>query len=92
MMDILSQRLTPSPDAFATAMGSETVLLQVKSGIYYGLDEVGTRIWTGLQAGLKPSEICEKIAGEFDIPVATIEADARAFLEELKAHEIIIAE
>ena len=92
MTDILSQILKPSPDAFASAVGEETVLLQVKLGVYYGLDHMGTRIWEGVRSGASLAETCAAIAADFDVPLQTVENDARAFLEDLKAHEIIIAE
>ena len=92
MTDILQQRFKASPDAFASAVGDETVLLQVKRGTYFGLDALGTRIWSGLNNGRSPAEICEEIAAEFDVPLETVEADARAFLQDLKSNEIIVAE
>lgn len=92
MTDILQQRLKASPDAFASAVGDETVLLQVKRGTYYGLDAIGTRIWAGLNDGRRPVEICEQIAVEHDVPIETVEADARTFLEDLKANEIVISD
>jgi hypothetical protein len=91
MTDILRQRLQASPDAFASAVGDETVLLQVKRGVYYGLDAMGTRIWAGLNEGRTPGEICEQIAAEYDVAIETVESDARAFLQDLKANEIVIS-
>jgi len=90
--DILEQHLQPSPDAFANAVGYETVLLQVKLGKYHGIDEIGTRIWEGIRAGVAPLEICKSIAAEFEEPLENVKADARSFLEDLLAHEIIIVE
>jgi hypothetical protein len=91
-MDILEQRLKPSPDAFANAVGDETVLLQVKRGVYYGLDPVGTRIWEGLNAGTPPLQICEQIAADYGQPLETVKSDARSFLEDLTANEIVVAD
>ena len=92
MTDILQQRLKASADAFASAVGDETVLLQVKRGTYYGLDAIGTLIWTGLNEGRTPVEICERIAHEHKVAIETVEADARAFLEDLKANEIVVSD
>jgi hypothetical protein len=92
MTDILRQRLKASPDAFASAVGDETVLLQVKRGVYYGLDAIGTRFWAGLNEGRSPAEICEQIAAECGASLETVESDARAFLQDLKANEIVIAD
>ena len=92
MTDILQERLKASPDAFASAVGDETVLLQVKRGVYYGLDAMGTRIWAGLNEGRSPAEICEQIAAEYAVPIETVESDARTFLQDLKANEILVAD
>jgi hypothetical protein len=92
MTDILQERLKASPDAFASAVGDETVLLQVKRGVYYGLDAMGTRIWVGLNEGRTPAEICRQIAAQHDVPLETVETDARAFLQDLKANEIVVAD
>jgi hypothetical protein len=92
MTDILREQLRASPDAFASPVGDETVLLQVKRGVYYGLDAMGTRIWEGLNEGRSPTEICERIAAEFGVPIETVETDARAFLQDLKANEIVISD
>jgi hypothetical protein len=92
MTDILQERLKASPDAFASAVGDETVLLQIKRGVYYGLDAIGTRIWAGLNEGRTPAEICEQIATEHGVALETVETDARAFLRDLKANEIVIAD
>ena len=90
--DILLQRLKPSPDAFANGVRDETVLLQVKRGAYYGMDAIGTRIWAGINEGRLPVEVCKEISTDYDVPLDTVEADARIFLEDLKANEIIVAE
>lgn len=92
MTDILRQRLKPSPDAFANGVGDETVLLQIKSGTYYGMDAIGTRIWAGLNEGRLPADVCRDIAAEYEAPLDTVEGDARRFLEDLKANDIIQAE
>lgn len=89
--DILDQRLKPSPDAFANAIGDETVLLQVKRGVYYGLDPVGTRIWEGLNNDLGPREICRRVAAECDVGLDIVEADARKFLNDLLENQIVVA-
>lgn len=89
MTDFLSTRLTPSPDAVESRVGDETVVLHLKSGIYFGLDAVGTRIWALLKEGSQPPEICARIAEEYDVAPDIAEADARRFLEDLKSNGII---
>lgn len=90
MTDILHRNLAPSPDAVESAVGDETVILHLVNGTYYGLDPVGTRIWALLKDGVPPTEICRQLAAEYEIDLATIEADARKFLGDLEAQSIVI--
>lgn len=89
MSDILEQRLKPSRDAVESRVGEETVVLHLKSGTYFGLDEMGTRIWESLKLGRTPMAICAQLEEEFDVKRAVIEADARRFLGDLKTSGII---
>ncbi|MBT6125779.1 MAG: PqqD family protein, partial [Halieaceae bacterium] len=41
----LNQVVTLSPDVISQEVSGETVLLDLNSEHYFGLDEVGTRIW-----------------------------------------------
>jgi PqqD family protein of HPr-rel-A system len=90
MSDILQSRLVPSPDAAESAVGDETVILHLKSGTYFGLDAMGTRIWTMLKDGVAPPAICERLSEEFDAEPHDVEDDVRRFLGELTANEILI--
>ncbi len=90
MTDIFEQRLEPSRDAVESRVGDETVLLHLKSGTYFGLDPMGTRIWAMLKDGLAPQAICERLTQEFDVANDIVEADTRRFLSELKANDILV--
>jgi hypothetical protein len=90
MTDILQRRLSPSDDAVESAVGDETVILHLKNGTYYGLDAVGTRIWSLLKEGLTPTDICERLAQEYEVAGDVIEADARKFLTDLAAQDIVV--
>lgn len=90
MTDILNRTLSPSPDAAESAVGDETVILHLINGTYYGLDPIGTRIWAMMKEGLAPPEICRRLADEYEIELATIEADARKFLGDLEAQGILV--
>ena len=90
MTDIFDERLVPSPDAVESAVGDETVILHLTSGTYFGLDAVGTRIWAMLKEGVATADICKRLTEEFDVSQVVAEADARKFLGELKANDILI--
>ena len=89
MTDIFEKRLSPSGDAIASAVGDETVILQLKTGAYFGLDAIGTRIWQLLKEGDRPAAICAQLAREYDVARDVLEADVRRLLGELEANEIV---
>ena len=90
MTDILQRRFKTSEDAAESPVGDETVILHLKNSTYYGLDAVGTRIWGLLKEGLAPDAICKLLAAEYDVSQEVIEADARRFLQELEAQNMIV--
>ena len=44
-----NRKITISPEVMSQEVSGETVLLDLQSESYFGLDEVGTRIWQLLQ-------------------------------------------
>jgi hypothetical protein len=82
-------RLAPARHVVSTAHGARTVLLDSRSGHYYGLDEVGSRIWSLAGAGFTATTISEKLAQEYDAPVAQLAQDVEAFLADLKRSRLL---
>ena len=83
-------RLIPSPDALDSRVGDETVLLHLGNSTYYGLDPVGTRIWTLLKEGHDVSAITATLLAEYDVEEAVLAADVDRLLSELVASGIVI--
>ena len=89
MADILERRLIISEAVTESSVGDETVLLHLDNGTYYGLDRVATEIWAMLKERIATRDICRKLANDYRVDLADIEADARRFLAELEAQGII---
>jgi len=47
----LSDKVTIPAQVMARTVGDETVILDLASGTYYGLDPVGARIWQLMSEG-----------------------------------------
>lgn len=89
----LNDRFAVCGEVVAREMGGETVLLDLNSGLYFGLDPVGGRIWELLsEAPRTIAELCDAIEAEFDAPRATIEGDLLALAAQLSEKELIVAE
>lgn len=72
-----------SPDALFQEVAGEIVLLDLRSENYFGLDEVGTRIWRLLETGINIGEVVQKLLQEYDVDQITLEADVNDLLEKL---------
>lgn len=82
-------RLTPAKHVVSTMHGARTVLLDSRSGRYYGLDEVGSRIWNLAEEGFAASSIAEQLAQEYDAPAQKLERDVRDFIAQLKSSRLL---
>lgn len=90
MIDPLTQKFTPAPDAADSSVGDETVILHLGNNTYYGLDPLGTRIWEQLKDGQQPSAIRVSLLAEYDVSADVLDADMRKFLIDLVTHEILV--
>ena len=90
MTDILARQLLPSQQAMESRVGEETVILHLERGTYYGLDQLGTRIWELLKGGMAPGAIGDILVGEYDASREVMEAEMRRFLSDLYAHGIVV--
>jgi hypothetical protein len=78
-----------SRDQVGSDLGGETVLLGLKSARYYGLQDVGARIWELLQTPIAVANICETICREYDVSPDQCEVDVIRFLDDLAGNELI---
>jgi hypothetical protein len=81
--------VTLSSDAVARGVGGELVILHLGSGTYFGLDEVGTRIWQLLGEGLSTAAVCDRLVEEYEVERAVLERDLEALIGELVEHELV---
>ena len=70
-------------------MGGESIILNLKSGVYYSLDEVGARIWALIEQPTAVTAIRDAILSEYDVQTQVCEHDVRAFLEGMDAAGLI---
>jgi Coenzyme PQQ synthesis protein D (PqqD) len=79
----LMDRIEVSTEVMSRVVGDETVLLDLASGTYFGLNAVGARIWELIGEGKSIAEACEILLREFDTSKETIESDALSLGESL---------
>jgi hypothetical protein len=77
------EALTLSPQVMARQLGGETVVLDLRSGMYFGLDEVGSRVWQLIGQGGDLESICEALLAEYDVSAETLRQDVAALIDHL---------
>lgn len=87
-----TQRFRLSSEVLSKVLDGEAVLLDLKSGTYFGLNPVGTRVWELLQSGSAMGDVRAKLLDEFEVTAETLEADLVELLEQLKARGLITPE
>jgi hypothetical protein len=82
-MNVTHSGLSVNESVVSATLDGEAVLLNVETGIYFGLDEVGTRIWELLTQGAGEGEILGQLLQEYDVEEAQVSADVSGFLARL---------
>ena len=70
-------------DQISCDLAGEAAVLNIKSGVYYGLDAVGARIWKLIQQPRSVEEVREALVGEYEVESERCESDVLALLEKL---------
>jgi len=70
-------------------VGDEMVLLDFQSGMYYGLDPIGVRVWQLIAAHHPLGEVVETLLAEYDVARETLEHDIDALLAELAQRGLV---
>ena len=71
-------------------VGDELVILDLESGKYFGLDEVGARMVDLLGEHGEPEKVVEVMSAEYDAPSEQIKSDLDELVTELVKNNLII--
>ena len=82
-------RVAAIKDQVSCEIDREAVILHLKSGVYYGLNEVGARVWALLQEPRRIADLESVVANEFDVSTEQCGADVRALVEQFHSAGLI---
>jgi hypothetical protein len=71
------------PDVIRREVAGESVLLDLETGLYFGLDATSTRAWELLQAHGALRRVYDLMLAEFDVDGERLERDLIAFVADL---------
>jgi hypothetical protein len=85
----LESRISVPKDVLFRETGGEAVILNMESGKYYGLDEVGTRMWTLLAQHGHVEPAYRILLDEYDVAEERLQQDLLRLVDELASHGLL---
>ncbi len=79
-----------SKDLSMAELEGESIVLDVQSGQYYGLNEVGSCIFQFLDTPKRVSEIIDYLGDQYDVERETLKKDVEKFIAALSERKMIL--
>lgn len=81
--------MVASGDQVSRSVGEETVILGLKGDMYFGLNPVGSRVWSLIQEPRTVAQVRDAILEEYQVEPAECERDVVAMLARLADQKLI---
>jgi hypothetical protein len=85
----LTAQVTPKEGVMFQQLQEEAVLLNLDSGLYFGLDPIGTRIWNLLAERQSLTQIVSTITAEYEVHDEQCKTDLMKLLGDLEAQGLV---
>jgi hypothetical protein len=85
-----TSRLRVNDDVLFQELQGEAVLLNLKTGVYFGLDKVGTRVWQLMGQNEELSGIRTAILHEYDVTEEQCSQDLLDLIGKMQEQELVI--
>ena len=70
-------------------LAGEAAILDMKSGTYYGLNEVGARIWDLIQTPKQVVAVRDALLEEFEVEPERCESDLLNILQDMQNNKLV---
>lgn len=80
---MLDSIVTAATEQVSCELSGEAAILDLRSGVYYGLNETGAFIWNRIKEPASVRAIRDAMAAEFEVDVVQCERDLQRILREL---------
>ena len=87
--DSLSRAITVPDTVLYEQIDSEVVLFSLSTQHYYGLDELGTRVWQLLLEHHTVASILAAVQEEYEVDAVVLRRDVERLLGELAANGLV---
>lgn len=76
-------------DQVSSDLAGEAVILHLNSGVYYGVNEVGARIWNSIQQQKTVNDLQGMLLEEYEVEPEQLRSDTLPLLQKLAAEGLI---
>ncbi len=76
-------------DQVSCDLAGEAAILNLKTGVYYGLDAVGSRVWELIQEPKTVAAVRDALLEEYEVEPARCESDLKQLLAQLAEKELL---
>lgn len=88
-MITLGSTIKATRDHVSCDMAEEEVVLNVRNGVYYGLDTIGATIWKLVQSGMTVDQVVNAVTSEYDVDREQCANDLIDFFTNLESYGLI---
>jgi hypothetical protein len=81
--------LVRDSEPVAATVDEEIFMLSLRAGAYFGLNPIGSEIWTLLAKPRRLGDLCAMLSQMYEIDTETILRDTSGFLEALLARGLV---
>ncbi len=85
----LSTKVQVAPEVVSCDLAGEAAILDMKDGVYYGLDPVGASIWNLIQKPVVLGEVRDQILEEYDVGVEECQSDLLELVSQLVENGLV---
>lgn len=85
----INSTIIRSSSQVSTDVGGEAVILGLRSEEYFGLKDVGTRIWDMIQEPITVKEVLDVLLKEYEVEPDRCEHDLLALLQQMADEGLI---
>jgi hypothetical protein len=82
-------RVSTGKDIVSSRLADEIVILDLKSGVYHGLEAVGARIWELVGDATPVHEIRDTLLDEYEVAADRCEEDLFSLIADLESHGLV---
>lgn len=84
MQSLPKGKVRLGPDVVYRELGGEMVLLNLRTGVYFGLNQTGAEMWTLLLTLEEPARVVAALTRDYAVGRAQLEDDLGALLSTLR--------